>query len=182
MTRGRSGKRCRRGIVDGDRGVLREGRGAPEEEGVGVGMRGGSDVAPDDFAALLVDVKERILAARTRAVLAVNAELVRLYWEVGRIIHERQRAEGWGAAVIPRLTSALKNELPEVKGFSERNIKRMLAFFREYPEMSGGGIVPPLVAQMTGRSSVPSRLISNPLCRRSRRASANWQRCRAGRG
>ncbi|MDD4455131.1 MAG: hypothetical protein PHI67_07460, partial [Candidatus Methanomethylophilaceae archaeon] len=67
---------------------MREGRGAPEEEGVGVGMRGGSDVAPDDFAALLVDVKERILAARTRAVLAVNAELVRLYWEVGRIIHE----------------------------------------------------------------------------------------------
>ncbi|CCJ36892.1 hypothetical protein BN140_1969 [Methanoculleus bourgensis MS2] len=118
-------------------------------------MRGGSDVTPDDFAALLVDVKERILAARTRAVLAVNAELVQLYWEVGRIIHERQRAEGWGAAVIPRLSSALRNELPEVKGFSERNIKRMLAFFREYPEMGAGGIVPPPVAQMTGRSSAP---------------------------
>jgi hypothetical protein len=118
-------------------------------------MRDGSDVAPDDFAGLLVDVKERILSARTRAVLAVNAELVRLYWEVGRIIHERQRSEGWGAAVIPRLSSALKNELPEIKGFSERNIKRMLAFFREYPELGGGGIVPPPVAQMTGRSAAP---------------------------
>ncbi|MFA7561884.1 MAG: PDDEXK nuclease domain-containing protein [Methanoculleus sp.] len=118
-------------------------------------MRGGSSVAPDDFAALLVDVKERILSARTRAVLAVNAELVRLYWEVGRIIHERQRSEGWGAAVIPRLSLALKNELPEVKGFSERNIKRMLAFFREYPEPGGGEIVPPPVAQITGTSPVP---------------------------
>ncbi len=118
-------------------------------------MRDGSDVGPDDFAGLLVDVKERILAARTRAVLAVNAELVRLYWEVGRIIHERQRSEGWGAAVIPRLSSALKNELPEVKGFSERNIKRMLAFYREYPEIGGGGIVPLPVAQTAGVPSVP---------------------------
>ncbi|WP_054847537.1 DUF1016 N-terminal domain-containing protein [Methanoculleus chikugoensis] len=55
-----------------------------------------------------------------------------------------------GAAVIPRLSSALKNELPEVKGFSERNIKRMLAFYREYPELGGGGIVPRAVAQTAG--------------------------------
>jgi hypothetical protein len=46
----------------------------------------------------------------------------------------------WGAAVIPRLSSALKNELSEVKGFSERNIKRMLAFYREYPELGGVGL------------------------------------------
>ena len=74
----------------------------------------------------------------------------------------------WGAAVIPRLSLALKNELPEVKGFSERNIKRMLAFYREYPELGGGGIVPRAVAQTAGRSSVPSRLISSPFYRRSR--------------
>ena len=109
------------------------------------------DAIPGDFTVLLADVKERILAARTRAVLAVNAELVRLYWEVGRIIHERQKTEGWGAAVIPRLSSALKNELPEVKGFSERNIRQMLAFFREYPEV-GDGIVPQVVAQTAGAS------------------------------
>lgn len=119
----------------------------------GGGVKDELDAIPGDFTVLLTDVKERILAARTRAVLAVNAELVRLYWEVGRIIHERQRTEGWGAAVIPRLSSALKNELPEVKGFSERNIRRMLAFFREYPELGGGGIVPPPVAQTMGRAS-----------------------------
>lgn len=113
-------------------------------------MRRGADVAPDDFATLLIEVKEQIVAARTRAVLAVNTELVRLYWDVGRIIHERQRSEGWGAGVIPRLSLALKNELPEEKGFSERNIKRMLAFFREYPEMRGAGKVPQVVAQIPG--------------------------------
>lgn len=86
-----------------------------------------------DFAALLTDVKSRIQSAQTRAVLAVNAELVRLYWDIGRIIAERQQQAGWGAAVIPRLANELKNELPEVKGFSERNIGRMIAFYREYP-------------------------------------------------
>ena len=89
-------------------------------------------VVRSDFAALLADVKQRIQSAQTRAVLAVNAELVRLYWDIGRIIDERQQREGWGTAVIPRLAKELKNELPELKGFSERNIKWMLAFYREY--------------------------------------------------
>src|SRR5262245_8283695 len=90
----------------------------------------------DDFAALLADVKGRIQVSQTRAVLDVNAELVRLYWDIGRIIDERQQREGWGAAVIPRLALELKDELPDLKGFSERNIKRMLAFHREYPDPS----------------------------------------------
>ena len=89
-------------------------------------------IVRSDFAALVTEVKGRIQAAQTRAVLAVNAELVRLYWDIGRIIDERQQREGWGAAVIPRLAVSLHNELPDVKGFSERNVKRMLAFFREY--------------------------------------------------
>ena len=50
------------------------------------------------------------------------------------MIDERQRVEGWGAAVILRLARELKNELPEEKGFSERNIGRMIAFCRSYPE------------------------------------------------
>lgn len=75
-------------------------------------------VARSGFGALLADVKGRIQAAQTRAVVAVNTELVRLYWDIGRLIEERQRREGWGAAVIPRLALELKNELPELKGFS----------------------------------------------------------------
>ena len=60
--------------------------------------------------------------------------MVRLYWDVGRIINQRQEQEGWGAAVIPRLARALHNELPDLKGFSERNIGRMRAFHRGYPD------------------------------------------------
>ena len=58
------------------------------------------------FAVLLTEVKGRIQEAQTRAVMSVNRELVRLYWDIGRIIDERQRSEGWGAAVIPRLARA----------------------------------------------------------------------------
>ena len=71
--------------------------------------------------------------------------MVRLYWDIGRLIGQRQEQEGWGAAVIPRLARELRNELPEVKGFSERNMKRMLAFFREYS--AAPGFVPQAVAQ-----------------------------------
>jgi hypothetical protein len=84
------------------------------------------------YGTLLADIKSRIQSAQTRAILAVNAELIRLYWDIGRLLDARQAQEGWGAAVIPRLGADIRNELPEVKGFSERNMKRMLAFFREY--------------------------------------------------
>jgi len=91
---------------------------------------------PADFPILLKEIKNRIQRAQTRAMLSVNAELVQLYWDIGRIIAGRQQHEGWGSAVIPRLARELASELPEVKGFSERNIGRMIAFYREYPTPS----------------------------------------------
>lgn len=87
------------------------------------------------YGFLLVEIKERIREAQARAVLSANAEMIAMYWDIGRLIHHRQQEEGWGAGVIPRLSVDLKNELPEVKGFSERNIKRMLQFYREYQDM-----------------------------------------------
>ena len=89
---------------------------------------------PSGFADLLGDVKLRIQTAQTRAVFSVNAEMIRLYWDIGRLIESRQQQEGWGASVIPRLTVELRNELPELKGFSERNIGHMIAFYRAYSD------------------------------------------------
>jgi predicted nuclease of restriction endonuclease-like (RecB) superfamily len=106
-----------------------------------------------DFAGLLADVKGRIQTAQTRAVLAVNGELVRLYWDIGRIIADRQQREGWGTAVIPRLAAELKNELPDVKGFSERNIGRMIAFSKEYPDPTA--ILPQAAAKLPALGKMP---------------------------
>lgn len=108
---------------------------------------------PNDYAILLRDIKDRIQQAQTRAVLSANAELVGMYWDIGRMIHLRQEEEGWGTAVIPRLARELQNELPEEKGFSERNIKRMLAFYRAYPNPAV--ISSPPTAQLPTRGKVP---------------------------
>ncbi|MGO8752994.1 MAG: PDDEXK nuclease domain-containing protein [Thermoguttaceae bacterium] len=89
---------------------------------------------PTGFPVLLNEIKKRIQQAQTRAMLSVNVELIQLYWDIGQIIAGRQQQEGWGAAVIPRLARELANELPEEKGFSERNIGRMIAFYREYAD------------------------------------------------
>ena len=100
-----------------------------------------------EFAALLAEVKQRIQLAQIRAVLKVNSELVRLYWDIGRLIDARQKHEGWGAAVIPRLALELKKEMPELRGFSERNIDRMIAFYRNYPNPEA--ISPQAVAKLS---------------------------------
>jgi DUF1016 N-terminal domain len=89
---------------------------------------------PSGFSDLLGEVKLRIQTAQARAMASVNAELVRLYWDTGRLIDSRQKREGWGASVIPRLSAELRNEIPELKGFSERNLKLMVQFAHEYPE------------------------------------------------
>ena len=106
-----------------------------------------------DYTKLLGQVKERIRHAQVRAVLSVNAELIRLYWDIGRMLEERQGKEGYGTAVIPRLARDLRNELPEVKGFSERNIGRMIAFFRAYPRPAE--LLPQAVAKVAGNEVSP---------------------------
>ena len=108
---------------------------------------------PSGFHDLLKQVKTRIQEAQVRAVLATNAELIRLYWDVGHLLDARQSQEGWGASVIPRLSRDLQNELPEVKGFSERNIDRMVAFFRAYPNPSD--FSPQAVAKLATPEKVP---------------------------
>jgi predicted nuclease of restriction endonuclease-like (RecB) superfamily len=76
----------------------------------------------------LHDLKTRIRAARTRAALAANRELVLLYWQIGRDILERQEREGWGAKVIERLATDLRAEFPDMKGFSRANLMYMRSF------------------------------------------------------
>ena len=85
----------------------------------------------DDF---LRDLKERIRGAQVKAALAVNRELVTLYWSVGRDILAEQRQRGWGAKVIDRLAADLRLAFPELKGFSPRNLKYMRALAEAYPD------------------------------------------------
>ena len=89
---------------------------------------------PSGYLEVLEDIKSRVRTARIRASLSVNRELIILYWEIGRLILERQEAEGWGAKVIDRLSVDLNREFPDQKGFSARNLKYMRKFAEGYPD------------------------------------------------
>ena len=89
---------------------------------------------PEGYTDWLQSLKTRIHSAQQRATLAVNRELVLLYWQIGRDILARQASQGWGAKVIERLAHDLRVAFPQMKGFSPRNLKYMRAFAEAWPE------------------------------------------------
>jgi predicted nuclease of restriction endonuclease-like (RecB) superfamily len=89
---------------------------------------------PNGYADWLAGLKSRIHQAQQRATLAVNRELVLLYWQIGHDIRERQRREGWGAKVIERLAHGLRAAFPDMKGFSRANLMSMRAFAEAWPD------------------------------------------------
>lgn len=93
---------------------------------------------PADYSDWLTDIKTRVTAARQRAALAVNAELIRLYWQIGRDILERQARQGWGSKVIEHLARDLRKAFPEMKGFSSSNVKYMRYFAEHCPDIRFG--------------------------------------------
>ncbi|KAB7590737.1 DUF1016 domain-containing protein [Verminephrobacter sp. Larva24] len=101
--------------------------------------------AAKDYPALLSEVKARIQSAQYAALRAVNKELVGLYWDIGRLIVERQQTEGWGKAVVAQLAADLQAAFPGTCGFSASNLWRMKSFFETY---SGAGKLAPLVREI----------------------------------
>lgn len=97
------------------------------------------------YQSLFKDIKQKIRSSQLRAALAVNAEMIFLYWQIGNSIAQKQNEKGWSSGVIPQLAKDLKAEFPGLKGYSERNLGRMLAFYREYPDNS---ILPQAVAKL----------------------------------
>jgi predicted nuclease of restriction endonuclease-like (RecB) superfamily len=108
--------------------------------------RATSDRTPAGYAALLADIKQRVQTAQVRASIAVNRELLLLYWQIGRDILRRQREEGWGAKVIDRLATDLHAAFPDMKGFSARNLKYMRAVADAFPDEA---FVQEVLAQIT---------------------------------
>ncbi len=90
---------------------------------------------PSGYTDWFADLKTRIHSAQQRATLAVNRELVLLYWQIGRDVLERQSREGWGAKVIDRLAHDLRAAFPDMKGFSPRNLKYMRSFAQAWPDV-----------------------------------------------
>jgi predicted nuclease of restriction endonuclease-like (RecB) superfamily len=115
------------------------------------------------YVPMLAELKTRIHTAQYAALSAVNKELIALYWDIGRLIGERQETEGWGKAIVERLSTDLRAEFGEKSGFSGRNLWYMRTFYREYKEQP---ILQPLAAEIawTKNTMILDRC-TNPLQR-----------------
>ena len=89
---------------------------------------------PEGYAKWLAGLKDRIHSAQQRAALAVNTELLQLYWEIGNDILKRQAERGWGTKVVERLAHDLRSAFPDMRGFSRANLWYMRAFAEAWAE------------------------------------------------
>ncbi len=99
-----------------------------------MGLEQDQRIVLKEYKVFLKEIKEKIMTSQVKAALAVNRELIILYWEIGSKIHLKQKNEGWGAKTIENLAKDLKSSFPDMKGFSLTNIKYMAQFAKEYPD------------------------------------------------
>ena len=89
-----------------------------------------------EYSKFIKSLKAKIRSAQIKAAVAVNSELVKLYWEIGKEIVEKQEQEGWGSKSLEKVAKDLQNEFPGIEGFSRSNIFRMKAFFIAYEKVA----------------------------------------------
>ena len=77
----------------------------------------------------LTEIKQQIRRSQIKAAVKVNAELLRLYWDLGREISERQMDSAWGSGFFDTLSRDLKAEFPDMRGFSPTNIANVFIYF-----------------------------------------------------
>jgi predicted nuclease of restriction endonuclease-like (RecB) superfamily len=110
---------------------------------------------------LLSSLKKRIATARIKAVLAVNTELIHLYWDIGKSILARQEQKGWGAKITATLSKDLSKVFPEMGGLSKTNLDYMLRFSNTYPDLFSQRVVgkSPISQRPVGKLSTFGKLI-----------------------
>lgn len=89
-----------------------------------------------DYAQTLLNIKYRIQQAQVKALTTVNTELLKLYWDIGKIIHQKTQEEQWGTQIVENLAEDLQNLFPGMGGFSRANVFKMKSFYTTYEIVS----------------------------------------------
>ena len=90
------------------------------------------------YKSFLEQLKVKVKQSQLKASIAVNSELIKLYWDIGKSIVEKQEEEGWKAQIIEKLCKDLQNAFPGLEGFSRANIFNMRSFYLAYPKVQQG--------------------------------------------
>jgi predicted nuclease of restriction endonuclease-like (RecB) superfamily len=98
------------------------------------------------YGSFLEELKAKIKSAQIKAALTVNAQMLTLYWDLGKAIVEKSTQAGWGNAVVEQLSKDLTQDFPTLKGFSRTNLYAMRSWYLFYGEQDP--IVPQLVGQI----------------------------------
>jgi predicted nuclease of restriction endonuclease-like (RecB) superfamily len=121
-----------------------------------------------EYKIWLFNLKNKIRSAQLKASVAVNEQMIILYWEIGKSIVEKQAEQQWGSKIIEQMAKDLKNELPETNGFSRTNLFAMRQFYLFYKDFlivhqAGGQLEnPDLVHQLGGLINKQSLLCKIP--------------------
>ncbi len=92
------------------------------------------EISNQAFGSFVTEIKEKILSSQYEALKAVNKELINLYWDIGKMIVEKQEHFGWGKSVVKNLSGELQKEFVGIKGFSERNLWNIRNFYIAYKD------------------------------------------------
>ena len=96
----------------------------------------------DDFKNIISIIE----LSKARAIKAVNAEMIEMYWQIGKYISEKTANDGWGKGVVQDFSNFLKQTYPTASGFSSQNIWRMKQFYETY---KSNAKLSPLVREIT---------------------------------
>jgi len=88
--------------------------------------------ANSEYLPFLNKLKNKIINSQQDAVISVNKELIMFYWQIGNLILDEMEKQGWNEEIINSLSNDLKSSFPEVIGLSEKNIRYMCKFAKEY--------------------------------------------------
>lgn len=122
-----------------------------DKEGVMIPVAPSLSEMSDGYLDFIEEIKKEITTQRISVVLNANSSMICLYWNIGHAILQKQEEEGWGAKVIDRMATDLKNAFPDMSGFSPRNIKYMRKFAECWTDYE---IVQRVVAQIPWRSNI----------------------------
>ena len=83
----------------------------------------------NEYKKFIQNIKSKIQSSQIKASIKVNVELLKLYWDIAEMIVQKQKASAWGTSFIEQISKDLKNEFPNIKGFSKTNLLYMKKWY-----------------------------------------------------
>lgn len=94
------------------------------------------NIEPSEYKLFIKTIKQKIQSSQIKASIKVNDEMLRLYWDIAEMIVQKQKKSSWGDGVIGTISSDLKKEFPDMRGFSVTNIKYMRRWYLYWSQKS----------------------------------------------